>query len=278
MPVANMVRGRTISSMVKHTILFAFLSVRVFACDFFPPLYKVPRSFCVHVTNEMGPVVGLKLKVYRTKWDVVQKLTEEELQSVDPKDVEEIIAESTTDSTGTAKFALDRSGAFTLEPVSPANHLDWVQLDVSDDPTPVTVELKWPSSSILRTSQLRGILTTGLMSSRSAPLKGDVLTLRSMVEYKDVASTTTDESGKFEFGDVPPGLYFIHLAPTPTKSDQHYYEGNIAVYVSSKEPRENLAISTIYSSCGLGYDLEANKEKYRPVVCFKGGEQVACDY
>ena len=265
--------------MIKRTTFCVVLSAAsAFACSYVPPVYKVPRSFSVHVTNEVGPVVGLELKVYRTKWNVVEKLTDEELQSADPNDLEEIVAESTTDSTGTAKFSLDRSGAFTLKPVSPANHLDGVELNVSDDPTPVTVELTWPSDAILRTSQLRGTLTTGLMSSRSAPLKGDVLTLRTMVEYKEIASTKTGEDGKFEFGDVAPGLYFIHLAPAPTKTDPHYYEGNIAVYVGSKESRESLSISTIYAGCGLGYDLEENKDKYRPVACFKGGQQVACDY
>jgi hypothetical protein len=45
------------------------LTATVVACMFDPPLYKVSRSFSVHVKNEIGPVAGLKIKVSRFKTD-----------------------------------------------------------------------------------------------------------------------------------------------------------------------------------------------------------------
>ena len=276
--IATIDSWEIIAFMLKSTILYFILSFSAFACSYFPPVHKVSRSFSVHMTNDVGPVVGLKLKVSRFKYKEYKRLSDEQRKSVDPKTFEQVIAESVTDSTGTAHFNLDRNGGFTLAPDTPASHLDWVELEVSDGPASSAVELKWPTTAILRTSQLRGRMTTGLMSSRSTPLKSDVLTLRSMVEYKEIASTTTSEDGKFEFGDVAPGLYFIHLAASPTETDPHYNEGNIAVYLAKDSSRETLAISTNYSSCGLTYDLEENKDRYKPLACFKGGKPIPCNY
>jgi hypothetical protein len=173
-----------IASMLKRTIL-CFLSITASACSFFPPVHKVPRSFSVHVTNDVGPVVDLKLRVTRFKNEESERLSHERRDSADPNAFEEIIAESFTDSTGIAHFDLKRSGEFTLVSDTPASQLDWVELQVSDGVTSTSVETKWPASAILRTSHLRGSLTAGLMSSHSTPLIGDVLRLRSLIEYKD---------------------------------------------------------------------------------------------
>ncbi len=251
------------------------LSAGALACSFLPPVHKVSRSFSVHVKNDIGPVSGLTLKVSRFKTEEFEKLSDEQQRSADPKNFEEVIAESITDGTGTAPFDLHRTGAFTLSPESPASQLDWVGLDVSDQPGPPVVELQWPAVAILKTVHLRGKLAKGLFSSRSTPLKNNALALHTFVDYREVAATTTGDDGAFDFRGVAPGLYFLQLLATAEKDKP---EGNIAVYVAPDNSRDSLMISMVNTSCGLSYDLEENKDRYRPEECFKGGKAVQCDY
>jgi hypothetical protein len=255
------------------------LSASALACSLSPHVYKVPRSFSVRVKNDLGPVAGLTLKVTFFKGDEYNALTDEQRRSVDVNRFEETVAESSTDADGTARFKLDRIGAFTLSPESPASQLDWVELEVPDQPPSPAVELHLPSVAVLKTAYLRGRLSRGLFSSCSTPLKRHELKLHTLVDYREVAGTTTDDDGAFDFRGISPGLYFLQLVPTTDRSnDFNKSEGNIAVYVSPDNSRENLMISTDNTSCGLSYDLDENKEQYKPEVCFKGGKRIKCDY
>jgi hypothetical protein len=172
------------SSMLRLAIAVFILSVNALACSFFPPIEKVSRSFTVRVKNEVGAVVGLKLKVSRFKFDEYDKLVQEQQRNADPAKFEEIFAESVTDADGTARFTLAKTGSFTLSPVSPASQLDWVELDVSEQSSSGVVELRWPSYAILRTSLLRGKLMKGLYSSHSVPLKQNALRLHTPYDYR----------------------------------------------------------------------------------------------
>jgi hypothetical protein len=265
--------------MFRIAVSVIILSANALACSFVPPVHKVAGSFSVHVKNDVGSVAGLKLKVSRFKMNEFEKLTDEQQRSADPNNFEEVLAESITDATGTARFNLDRTGVFTLSPESPASQLDWVELDVSDQPSSPVLELQWPSVAILRTAYLRGKLAKGLFSSRSAPLKENALRLHTLVEYREVAATTTGDDGAFDFRGVAPGLYFLQILATPEKTDDFYKpEGNIAIYVAPDNSRDSLMISTANTSCGLSYDLDENKARYKPKACFKGGKPVECDY
>lgn len=265
--------------MFRIAASVSILVATAFACTFTPPVHEVSRSFSVYVKNDVGPVVGLKLKISRFKTDEYDELSDEQRHHADPKDFEEVIAESTTDKTGTAHFSLDGTGRFTLSADTPAIQLDWVQLDVSQQSGSAVVEFKWPSVAILRTAHLRGKLATGLFSSRSVPLKNNALRLHTLVDYREVASSTTGYDGAFDFEGIAPGLYFLQILPASAKTDGDYKpEDNIAVYVAPDSPRDGLIISTANTSCGLSYDLEENKPRYKPKACFKGGKPVQCDY
>jgi hypothetical protein len=266
---------------VKRYILVLVASANALACSVFPHVHKVSRSFAVHVSNDVGPVAGLKLKVSRFKNDEFLKLTDEQQRTADPAKFEEIFAESVTDSSGMAQFKIDKAGAFTLSLVSPASQLDWVELDVSGRSSSLSsvVELRWPSFAILRTTHLHGKLMKGLFSSRSVPLEDNALKLHTLTDYREVAATQTDHNGEFDFKGIAPGLYLIQIIATDKKTDDFYKsEGNIAVFVSPDAQRDALEISIANTSCGLSYDFQANKARYKPEVCFKGGKPVQCDY
>src|SRR5262245_20356546 len=110
----------------KQVVALFCLSLPSFGCSFFPPVYKVPQSFSVHVKNDMGPVTGLKLRVLRFRVEEFEKLSNAQQRVSDPKKFVEVIAESVTDATGTAQFNVARTGQFTLEPEHEASQLDGV--------------------------------------------------------------------------------------------------------------------------------------------------------
>lgn len=247
-------------------------SIASLGCSFFPPEYTVPLSFSVRVANAHGPVVGLKLRVTNFKSEEFSRLSSEQQRSAKPDQFVEVIGEASTDDSGEAHFNLSTPGHFTLEPDHPASRLDWVGLDVIAKGKRNTVRLDWPTSAILDTKQLRGRISSGLMSSRSSPLQQKALSLHTLVEFKEIAATITDDDGSFRFDGVPQGVYFLHVGTSET------VHGDIPVYIGAETSRDSLAIATEYSSCGLSYDLEENKNKYKPEACFKGGVPVICDY
>jgi hypothetical protein len=257
------------------------LSVLTMACSYFPPEYKVPLSFTVRVANAQGPVVGLNLRITNFKSDEFSNYGLDQKRIDDPNQFTELIAESATDSNGEAHFNLTRTGHFNLAPDHPASHLDWVGLNVVANGKAKVVKLEWPKSLVLETKELRGTISDGLMSFSSAPLKQIVVSLHNLVPFTQLDYTTTSGGGTFQFDDVPPGLYFLHIASymmQPPNGVTGPVQGDILVNVDRHAPRNQLAIAIEYSTCGLSYDLKENKPKYKPQACFKGGQPVPCDY
>jgi hypothetical protein len=265
--------------MGKLAIVLLVVAADALACTTLPTVYTVSRSFSVQVSNDIGPVVGLKLKIVRFKQEEFNKLSDEQQRHLsDATSFEEVLADSITDAAGVAHFSLDKTGSFTLSADSPADRLGW-ELKVSDQSQSSPLEVKWPSNLILTTSHLHGKLAKGLFSSRSTPIKDNALMLHTLIGYRDVAASVTDENGAFDFNAVAPGFYFLQIVPTTAKTDDFYKpHGNIVVYVAPESSREALIISTVNTSCGLSYDLEENKARYKPLACFKGGKQVKCEY
>lgn len=262
---------------MRHLVAVLLLSASALSCSFFPPVQKVPLSFSVHVKNDLGSVVGLKLRVTGFKTDEFLKLTDEQQSTANPEQFVVVIAESITDTSGVAHFNLTTPGNFTLEPNHPAGGLNSVVLDVVPDTPPATVEFQWPASAILRTRQLRGHLSDGLMSSRSAPIRRVDLSVRELISYTEIAASATSDSGSFEFDSLPNGIYFLRVNGGADKRPNQL-RGNIAVYIGGDSPRDTLSVVTNYSSCGLSYDLEENKARYKPQACFKGGKPIPCKY
>jgi hypothetical protein len=243
--------------LVKYVIALLVLSCSASACAYLPPLVKVRHRFVVHVKDEHGPIVGLKLRLTQYR----------------PPLSETLIAESQTDGDGNAAFAVKDNGDFDIQPEHPARHLSWIVVHVGTKGNKV-VELTWPSDPILETTRLRGRIVDGLGSRRSSPLVHTPLSLRQFISYYEVAATTTHKDGSFDFGNVPGGLYFIRV--NNEESDGRI--GNVAVYIGPIAHRERLNIATEMSDCGLMYDLEENKKRYAPQACFNAAGQVPCDY
>jgi len=225
--------------------MFSFLAL---ACVEVPPTYTVPLSFSIHVGNGRAPVVGLKLRVTRFKYEQFSSLTNEQQRAADPKQFVELIAESLTDEAGEAHFNIASQGEFDVSPDYPGADAFWISIHVSPDAKPNTVQVEWPTH-ILETKRLRGEIHEG----RNEPLEAR-LSLRRLVSYDEVAAAMIAKDGSFDFADVPPGLYFVRVKAREGSSTVASY-GDIPIFVSQGATSEQLSIIVAFTDCGLSYHL-----------------------
>lgn len=193
--------------------------------------------FSVHVYNDLGPVVGLKLKIVT-------------LEDTSP------LAEATTDEKGVAAFQLEKylkGSDLFLQPEHQVMGWQWPELYIETDAGKSSIEIPWPSR-VLRSRNLRGTIQTQgyANSSKVVPLIHASLSIRSLVSYEEIAASVTDEKGAFEFAGIKPGLYYLQVNGK-YKSDPRVLQGDVAVFIGSAETNEGLTIITMYSSCGLYY-------------------------
>jgi hypothetical protein len=265
---------------LRHVLTVLVMSITGFGCMRNAPQYTVPPSFSIHVNNDHGAVVGLKLRVTRFKAAEFSKLSRAEQRGANLEQFVEIIAESITDKSGDAYFNLATTGHFDVQPDHPANQLDWIAINVQNDAKPVAVKLIWPTSLILQSTQLQGRIADGLLLSRNVPLKRVAITLHDLVSFDQIEATETADDGSFRFLDVQPGLYFLRVldeGPKVTAYGWYAPDGDIAISIRKDAPRDSLPIFVSKTDCGLSYDLEENKHRYKAEACFLGGKEVSCD-
>jgi hypothetical protein len=223
---------------IRHYALLALLlrsglsllTIPAYACAVLSMPIRVQPTFSVHVYNDLGPVVGLKLKLV-TLGD------------------EKPLAEATTNDSGIADFQLDkylRGSDLFLQPEHHVMGWQWPELYIETDSAKSSIDIRWPSR-VLRSRTLRG--TIQILGS---PLIGARLSIRSLVSYEEIAKAVTDEKGAFQFGRIKPGLYYLQVNGK-YESNPRGPQGDIAVFVGGAETNEVLTITTSYSDCGLEY-------------------------
>jgi hypothetical protein len=241
---------------MRALFLTLLLAIPSFGCARGELLIKTSPVFTVQITNSYGPIEGLRLLV--------------------TTEVGAEIASSVTDTTGVARFQLNKEGSFLLTTDHPEAEIGDVLLDVSGGSPSAKATFQWPETPILATVLVRGRIADGLMTSKSTPLAGATIALLEMVSLRQVGSTTAAEDGSFQFGGVPAGAYFLRVkAKNGSINDP---DGDIPIQVDDKAKRDSLSLVVAENDCRLSYDLEGNKAKWRPTVCFRGSQTVPCPY
>ncbi len=285
------------------------LSVSAFACTRGEIAVNTSPSFTVRVSNDYGPVVGLRILVtyFRVEEysraivdhrsalersaDSMADINENtpnahsaatRAKAINIGDYIDVIATSITDRKGEAQFHLNTTGSFALKADhpekadNPETGIGDIVLNVSGDAASAVVDVKWPGTPILETTSLKGHIEDGLFKPTSEALREANVSLRELVSYKEIAQTETSGAGSFQFSSIPPGLYLLKVKAK--EDDPNAPNGDIAVLVKPGAPRDSLSIAVRQSDCGLSYDLVENKSRYKPIVCVKAGKQVPCPY
>ena len=229
----------------RHHALLALLfglalsmfTMTAHACVVASTPIRVQPAFSVHVYSDVGPVVGLKLKIVT-------------LGDQSP------LAEATTDDKGIAHFELQKylkGSDLFLQPEHPVMGWQWPELYIETDEAKSSIEISWPSR-ILRSASLRGTIQIQADSNQPKvfPLIGASLSVRSLVSYGEVATAVTDGQGAFQFTGIKPGLYYLQVNGK-YKGDPTVLNGDIPVFIGGVEVNEGLSIITRYSDCGLDY-------------------------
>jgi hypothetical protein len=264
------------------TLVAAFASSAL-GCTIVPERKSVGRQFDILLINGVQPVAGVRLLLSRFRAEHLSSTATagEVEQQVKEGKLSETLATALTDDKGIAHFYVERDGIFDLTTEHRATANVWIQVDVSSSNEKTTLTLSWPSISVLRTRALEGRIFKGLYSSKAEPLAGARLSLRSAISFEELETTVVDPQGKFRFSRTIPGLYFLRVQEPELRDWEEntgILRGDIAVRLRNDVPARSLDIAVAYSSCGLSYNMSANKYKYKPEGCFKGGKEIPCDY
>jgi hypothetical protein len=69
----------------------------------------------------------------------------------------------------------------------------------------------------------------------------------------------------------------LEKGPKVTADGSYAPDGDIAISIRGDAPRDRLSIFVSMTDCGLSYDLEENKNRYKAEACFLGDKEVLCD-
>jgi hypothetical protein len=219
----------------------------LFACSYSSFPTKVGRDFTVQVFDRGNPVIGLQIEL-----------------TTDPRSGQgRTVQVAKTGANGSVGFAKIRNGLYYIGIKHPAyaysEELQVVRHPPSDSPKTITFE--WPGWKPLLTQTVAGVVTgrartdRGLGPDLAKPVYGQVsganITLSKAVSNELVDSRTTEESGKYDFGDVPPGLYFLRVE-TRTRGGAHWFpsDGYVPVEVDPSAKFRDLNLVLDNAICG----------------------------
>ncbi len=219
--------------LILGFLFFALLSSKAFACSYFPPTYTVGKDFTVKVSTLEGATFpGVRVILVRAHR--VSKF-------------------ALTDEKGRVHFENVEPGDYSLE-IDQIGIAGWDTAGLKVVGSPDTkgsqkreIQLHWPSSQVLRASDLKGIF---LASGTAKPIATTSLQLVHGLNGSLESRLLTDETGRFDLGSPEPGLYFIKVEPALLGPWEP--RGEIPVLVKPGSKRE-LVVALGESSCGLEY-------------------------
>jgi hypothetical protein len=197
------------------------------ACTVVYPGVSVGPNFRVNVADRGRPVQGLEVGLFTGRGARIRSVTNKD---------------------GIALFRDVPEGSYNVGADHDAGIPDGVSIRVRrSEPSEAVVPLRWPSSTPILASSLKGSLyLPDWISGQPQPSLS--LELLEAVSGRKLKSGTTDEKGSFDFAGFGRGLYFLRLnasAFTPG--------GLIAVEIEPGVTMARLDLSLGWNSCGLHY-------------------------
>jgi hypothetical protein len=237
-------RNRLFRGKVSFALIQAsaelFLPVAAGACTLIYPTLQAGPSFRVKVTDRGRPVEGLRLQLADSDFfDFEHQRTRH----------------SVTDADGFAHFTNVSPDEYFLSADVDGSIGDGATVMVKPNgPSGVTVPLKWPNQEPLSVRSVRGTLSVPNYEPRLPPSHLS-LSLLGGLSGRVLETTQSDSTGRFAFGEVPPGIYFLQLNPSGVKDRWTGEEitGLIAIEVSREADEEALDLDVGWSGCGFMY-------------------------
>ena len=219
---------KTQTAAMALFVASTLLPLKLFACTYFPPNYKVGSSFTVHVASQKG-LTFAGVRVVLVSGD-------------------EVAYSAHTDPQGSAQFRDVITGDYSLE-IDQLGTFggDTAYLTVSGNAAVKEIKLLWPSARVLRATVVKGII---LNSGNATPLSDTYLAFVHAIDGSLRARNMTQKTGDFDLGKPEPGLYFLKV--DTLRSGDWEPRGEIPVLVENGPERE-LTLAVAETSCGMWY-------------------------
>jgi hypothetical protein len=238
-------------------LFLLFVSSDVAACSTASNPTPLGRHFVVQVSDRGKSVVGLAIEL-----STDLRTGDEESRTVS------IIR---TDANGQASFKGVAPGLYYVAIKHPAFGYS-IEIEAMRHPpkgSPDNVTFEWPRWKPLSTQTISGVLTGRTRTGRGTrtardlmldltgkPVYGEVegarLTLSKAITNEAVDSQTTGSGGKFDFNNIPRGLYFLRVETPVTKPSQWLYpvDGYVPIEVDPSAKFLSLDLVLDNAICG----------------------------
>jgi hypothetical protein len=214
---------------------------------------QIGTAFTVKVQDRGKPVAGLEIEL-----------------STDPGD--RPVSIISTDTTGVVQFSKVHPGLYYVAIKNPAFPYSKEIRVMRHAPkgSQDTVSFEWPGWTPLSIQGPSGVLRGRTRTNRPVVIDrfskavygrvaGAKLTLSKAVSNETISFVTTGESGTFDFGDVPPGLYFLRVETPVTNPVRWLYpqDGFVPLEVNRLAKLKKLNLVLDNGICGeLGWSSE----------------------
>ena len=209
-------------------------------CTVFPPEpVEVPSNFAVKLEDRGRPVQGMRI--------ILQPGSAARPM---PETGNEQPKSAISDTRGEVRFSGIPNGVYHLQ--MDAEHGTELDIEVSGrliDPK-CAITMQWPILPVVDTQRPAGTLQTACDSdSAICEFRGRV----SLFRARDLHEiTSADIRGSFDFGVLPPGLYFLKI-DSNNKNNQWSPQGDVAFEIDPQSANLGLTLDIGMTSCGMYY-------------------------
>lgn len=156
-----------------------------------------------------------------------------------------------TDSNGYARFENLPDGYYNVHLEAIGGSDERIHVDSSIHDPKYAIWLKWPSAQVITSGLAAGVIRGPCLSIAEDCSLTTELTLiegRTSREIKSLHVT-----GRFDFGGVPNGVYFLRVRPVEQDKFYSKPQGDIAVEIDRDAPDQALDIDVVMTDCGMYY-------------------------
>lgn len=229
---------------ISCVVFCTLFPARLFGCVSSLARFKVSPSFRVSVWNDVKPVSGIAIEVYKDGPSV---------EGVKPIPVLTL----QTNQAGSAEVKYLAPGVYVIATTGPGQGSAAYAVVATNHSKPTSeIKLEWPYSArgILRAKTLTGVLAS---NNPLTPFENIHAELWAAGVQEPLAVQDVGTDGHFQFNETKPGLYILRIrGQRPNARYDSQVEGDIPIELlpAAKNSQDPLSLYLGMTDCGITYD------------------------